>query len=79
MMREKKISFPKSNNNDVLKLGTDIKSTITKLTDRIKNKYRIINEYAKIMHGAQKEYQKLFSENSRYKKLFQQQQQLQQK
>ena len=46
MMREKKISFPKSNNDDVLKLGTDIKSTITKLTDRIKNKYRIINEYA---------------------------------
>ena len=63
----------------VLKLSTNIKNTITKLTEKNKNKDKIINKYAKIIHSVQKEYQKLFSENSKYKELFQQQQQVQQK
>ena len=63
----------------VLKLSTNIKNTITKLMEKIKNKDKIINKYAKVIHSVQKEYQKLFSENSKYKELFQQQQQVQQK
>ena len=79
-MRVKKSYFPKSNNGDVLKLSTDNKKTIdkinrtdTKLTDEIKNKDKI-NEYAKIIHSMQKEYQ-----NWKYQELFQQQRQVQQK
>ena len=70
MMRVKKNYFPKSNNDNVLKLSTNIKSTSTQSTDETENKDKIINEYAKIIHSAQKEYQKLFSENSKYKILF---------
>ena len=70
MMRVKKSYFPKYNN--VLKLSTDIKNTITKLTDEINIKYnkrifedKIINEYTKIELSSQKEYQKLFGRNSK--------------
>ena len=72
MMQVKKSFFPKFDNDDVLKLSTDIKSTITKLMEEIKKKDKIINDYGKTRHSEQKEYQKLFSENSKYKELFQQ-------
>ena len=40
----------------------------------IKNKDKIINEYAKIIHSTKKEYQKLNAENVRYKEMLQQEQ-----
>lgn len=38
MMGVKKNYLPKSNNEEVSKLSTDFKNTITKLMDEIKNK-----------------------------------------
>ena len=40
----------------------------------IKNKDKVINEYAKITHSTKKEYQKLNAENVKYKEMLQQEQ-----
>ena len=45
------------------------------MQDKIKNKDKIINEYAKIINSTKKEYQRLNTENVRYKEIFQQEQQ----
>ena len=51
MIWVKKSYFPKSSNDDSLKLSTDIINIITRLMDKTKNKDKIINEYAKIIHN----------------------------
>ena len=41
------------------------------MQDEIKNKDKLINEYAKIINSTKKEYQKLNPENVRYKEILQ--------
>lgn len=55
-------------------MRANIKNFIIKMQGEIKNKDKIINEYAKIIHSTKKEYQKLNAENVRYKEMLQQEQ-----
>lgn len=71
MMPVNKTSFPKTGNDYILKISTDIKKFIIKMQDEIKNKDKVINEYAKTINSTKKEYQKLNPENVRYKEIFQ--------
>ena len=80
MMRVKKTQYPKITDDDISKLSTDIKNFVTKMKTEIKEKYKIINEYAKIINGTKNEYQKLYAENIIYRdKLKQQKEHDQQK
>ena len=47
-------------------MRTDIKNFIIKVKNELK-KGKIINEYAKIINGRKKEYQKLHAENIKYR------------
>ena len=58
----KKIHYPKITDDDVSKISTNIKSFVIKMKNEIKEKDKIINEYAKIINGTKKEYQKLYAE-----------------
>ena len=74
MILLKEASFPKTGNDDILKISIEIKSFIMKMQSEIKNKDNVINEYAKIINSTKKEYQKLIAENVRYKEILQQKQ-----
>ena len=74
MIRIKKIHYPKITDDDVTKISTNIKSFVIKMKNEIKEKDKIINEYAKIINGTKKEYQKLYAENIKYRDKSKQQQ-----
>ena len=59
MMRVKKTQYQKITDDDVSKLSTDIKNFVIKMQNKIKERDKIINEYAKIINGTKKEYQRL--------------------
>ena len=63
MMQVKKIKYSKMTDDDISKKSTDIKKFVIKIKNEMKEKYKIINEYAKITNEAKKEYQKLCAEN----------------
>lgn len=54
MMRVKKILFPKTDNGNSLKISTNIKNVIIKMQGEIKNKYKVINKYVKIINSTKK-------------------------
>ena len=54
MMRVKKTHFPKITDIDLSKISTDIKKFAIKIKNEIKEKDKIINEYAKIINGTKK-------------------------
>ena len=56
-----------------MKISTDIKNFVIKMKNEIK-KDKIINEYAKIINGTKKEYQKLYAENIKSRDKLKQQQ-----
>ena len=58
-MRVKKTQYQKITDDDVSKLSTDIKNFVIKMQNKIKERDKIINEYAKIINGTKKEYQRL--------------------
>ena len=51
-----------------------MKNFVIKMKSKIKEKDKIINDYAKIINGTKKEYQKLHAENIQYRDKFKQQQ-----
>ena len=63
MMQVKKIKYSKITDDDISKKSTDIKKFVIKIKNEMKEKDKIINEYAKITNEANKEYQKLCTEN----------------
>ena len=63
MMQVKKIKYSKMTDDDISKKSTDIKKFVIKIKNEMKEKDKIINEYAKITNEAKKEYQKLCTEN----------------
>ena len=63
MMQVKKIKYSKITDDDISKKSTDIKKFVIKIKNEMKEKDKIINEYAKITNEAKKEYQKLCAEN----------------
>ena len=63
MMQVKKIKYSKITDDDIAKKSTDIKKFVIKIKNEMKEKDKIINEYAKITNEAKKEYQKLCAEN----------------
>ena len=63
MMQVKKIKYSKITDDDIAKKSTDIKKFVIKIKNEMKEKDKIINEYAKITNEAKKEYQKLCTEN----------------
>ena len=63
MMQVKKIKYSKITDDDISKKSTDIKKFVIKVKNEMKEKDKIINEYAKITNEAKKEYQKLCTEN----------------
>ena len=63
MMQVKKIQYSKITDDDISKKSTDIKKFVIKIKNEMKEKDKIINEYAKITNEAKKEYQKLCTEN----------------
>ena len=63
MMQVKKIKYSKMTDDDISKKSTDIKKFVIKVKNEMKEKDKIINEYAKITNEAKKEYQKLCAEN----------------
>ena len=63
MMQVKKIKYSKITDDDISKKSTDIKKFAIKIKNEMKEKDKIINEYAKITNEAKKEYQKLCTEN----------------
>ena len=63
MMQVKKIKYSKITDDDISKKSTDIKKFGIKIKNEMKEKDKIINEYAKITNEAKKEYQKLCTEN----------------
>ena len=73
MMRVKRTQYPKATDDDILKLSTDFKNFVIKIQEEIKIWDKIINEYAKIINGTKKEYQKLNAENIRFEQKLQQQ------
>ena len=73
-MRVKRTQYPKTNDDNVSKLSTDIKNFVIKTQEEIKSRDKIINEYAKIINETKKEYQKLNSEKTRFKQKLEQQQ-----
>ena len=73
-MRVKRTQYPKTNDDNVSKLSTDIKNFVLKTQEEIKSRDKIINEYAKIINETKKEYQKLNSEKTRFKQKLEQQQ-----
>ena len=74
VIQVKKIHYPKITDDDVSKISTNIKSFVIKMKNDIKEKGKIINEYAKIINGTKKEYQKLYAENIKYRDKSKQQQ-----
>ena len=62
-MQVKKIKYSKITDDDISKKSTDIKKFVIKIKNEMKEKDKIINEYAKIINEAKKEYQKLCTEN----------------
>lgn len=62
-MQVKKIKYSKITDDDISKKSTDIKKFVIKIKNEMKEKDKIINEYAKITNEAKKEYQKLCTEN----------------
>ena len=62
-MQVKKIKYSKITDDDIAKKSTDIKKFVIKIKNEMKEKDKIINEYAKITNEAKKEYQKLCTEN----------------
>ena len=62
-MQVKKIKYSKMTDDDISKKSTDIKKFVIKIKNEMKEKDKIINEYAKITNEAKKEYQKLCAEN----------------
>ena len=63
MMQVKKIKYSKITDDDISKKSNDIKKFVIKIKNEMKEKDKIINEYAKITNEAKKEYQKLCTEN----------------
>ena len=63
MTQVKKIKYSKITDDDISKKSTDIKKFVIKIKNEMKEKDKIINEYAKITNEAKKEYQKLCTEN----------------
>ena len=63
MMQVKKIKYSKITDDDISKKSTDIKKFVIKIKNEMKEKDKIINEYAKITNEAKKEYQKLCTGN----------------
>ena len=63
MMQVKKIKYSKMTDDDISKKSTDINKFVIKIKNEMKEKDKIINEYAKITNEAKKEYQKLCTEN----------------
>ena len=59
MMRVKKTQYQKITDHDLSKLSTGIKNFVIIMQNEIKQRDKIINEYAKIINGTKKEYQKL--------------------
>ena len=59
MMRVKKTLFPKTGNDDILKISTNIKNFNVKIQDEIKNMDKVINDNVKIINSTKKECQKL--------------------
>ena len=70
----KETSFPKTGNDDVLKISSDIKALSWECRMKWKTRTTLINEYAKIINRTKTEYQKLNAENVRYKEILQQKQ-----
>ena len=62
-MQVKKIKYSKITDDDISKKSTDIKKFVIKIKNEMKEKDKIINEYAKITNEAKKECQKLCTEN----------------
>ena len=62
-MQVKKIKYSKITDDDISKKSTDIKKFVIKIKNEMKEKDKIISEYAKITNEAKKEYQKLCTEN----------------
>ena len=54
MIPVKKILFPKTDNGNSLKISTNINNVIIKMQGEIKNKYKVINKYVKIINSTQK-------------------------
>ena len=66
-MRIKKTQYPRITDDGLSKISTGIKNLAIKIKNEIKEKDKIINEYAKIINGAKKEYQKLCAETIKYR------------
>ena len=67
MIRAKKSQYPKITDDDISKVSTDIKNFVVKMKNKIKEKDKIIKEYAKIINGTKKDYQKLHAEDIKYR------------
>ena len=65
-MRVKKTQNQKTTDVDISKLSADIKNFVIKMQSEIKERDKIIDEYAKIINGTKKEYQELHAENFKY-------------
>ena len=73
MMRVKRTQYPQTTDDDISKLSTDFKNFVIKIQEEIKSRDKIINEYARIINGTKKEYQKLNARNIRFEQKLQQQ------
>ena len=54
MMEVKKTQHPKVTGHDMSKISADIKNFAIKIKNEIKEKDKMINEYAKIINGTKK-------------------------
>ena len=66
-MRVNKTQNQRITDDYVTKLRTDIKNFVIKMKNEIKERDKVINEYAIIRNGTKKEYQKLYVENIKYR------------
>ena len=53
-MRVRRTQYPKTTDDDVSKLSSDIKNFVIKMQEEIKSRDKIINEYARIINGTKK-------------------------
>ena len=53
-MQVKKTQYPKITDDDISKISADIKNFVMKMKSEIKEKDKMINEYAKIINGTKK-------------------------
>ena len=66
-MRVNKTQNQKITDDYVSKLSTDIKNFVIKTKNEIKERDKVITEFAKIRNGTKQEYKKLYVENIKYR------------